>query len=507
MRIRISKTTRIWIYGAGDTGLKCASALITCGCNVAGFIDAKKEGRFGTFLLNCYKLDKMDKELFNPNSEVVVVCIANGMIHSEIATSLDSIGFRYILYLPMNCPISKGKKRKITRTFNKVLIGDIDDKEVFDYEETSVPDYNKEDSIFDEEDDRVSVYMNSEILYVERFCEENKENFHGNMDLYDTPILSYRGYLQSFDFFATDTDELDHFWETFESEYNDEDSQKEIVNRNKLYSVYESEIDKGLGFFEDAAPAAERNDYGYYNLVGGHHRTMYLLSKGYRCIPVILSRNDYIKWFNRDCFEQMKSFNISNGVLRTIVPIPHPAFSAIPSLRERHGRTILEAVYNYLSDKGFVNCSVLDVSPFEGYFARALARKNQRASKVRIYSKERYDSIYHDSGFFINGYLERLFILIYTPGVSIERNSDTDEEGKKNNAEYDTVFMPGLILNSGNEKIIKSLMLSCRHFIFWESKSVEDVKFLHDSCGLYNTKCIHSEMIEGIKYDFCVSEI
>lgn len=130
MRLRLNGETEIWVYGAGKVGLKCAKALLENDCKLFGLIDQSVQGPDVFPPLMCYKLRELSLKTDRKNA-AVIICLADGMLHSEVAAALSLKGFHYILYLPMECPLSQKKKRIITETYNSFLHGCWTEKEGF----------------------------------------------------------------------------------------------------------------------------------------------------------------------------------------------------------------------------------------------------------------------------------------------------------------------------------------------------------------------------------------
>ena len=82
--MKICKDTKFVLYGAGEIGQKSCLALKKSGYSVLGAVDAHKQGEHIIEGIVTYKFDTASFEV-HKEEVVVIICLANGMIHKEVA--------------------------------------------------------------------------------------------------------------------------------------------------------------------------------------------------------------------------------------------------------------------------------------------------------------------------------------------------------------------------------------------------------------------------------------
>ena len=51
-----------------------------------------------------------------------------------------------------------------------------------------------------------------------------------------------------------------------------------------------------MNFFTDSPSLCSWNESGHFNMYDGLHRALYLVSKGYKEVPIAVSREDFDKY-------------------------------------------------------------------------------------------------------------------------------------------------------------------------------------------------------------------
>jgi len=149
---------------------------------------------------------------------------------------------------------------------------------------------------------------------------------------------------------------------------------QKLQEREQLYRLYQGQLNFGMEFFIETAPHAMWNERGYFNIVGGHHRTTFLYSQDNTYIPLKISRADYQSWSNTPALERFSAYLDTNKTAPFCTPIEHPAYMNLNPPFETEGKTIQSAIYELLSSTPFDNTATLDVSGYDGYFARNMCR-------------------------------------------------------------------------------------------------------------------------------------
>lgn len=370
------KSTTILLYGAGEIGAGCAQKLIDNGYQVTGFIDRKKSGVEPVSRIPIYQfgIDRIDVV---KSDCIVIICLADGLQHKDVALGLLEKGYRYILCLPMNLPIPPEKKTQSCVRYNLALDGLLQELgEIDDFGTYLTCKLECEEAILMQLGEMYITWVREECLFTEweRLWRGDKSKTHGTEDGQNINIAAYTEFQQLFWYLDGESSTCEEYWKCYKLDRTPEEKEEMVKSREKLMRSYEREYAFGMDFFIASAASAVWNDKGYWNLHGGHHRTCYLHQRGHVLFPVRVHKDEFELWCNREKLDAVKRYLSKHHISKTAVPVPHPAFVNFEAERELRGDTILGAVLRFLRGKIHPATSVLDCSFMEGYFARNLAR-------------------------------------------------------------------------------------------------------------------------------------
>ena len=274
-------------------------------------------------------------------------------------------------------------KRQLTRLYNKAISASASlcGSEIKEYESYILPSIEIENGVIEKNDECVTAWVGLEMLFTEsvNLWKGDITKVHSTMAFMDKNIASNNAIVALFDYFAG-ADKDNRYFEITNIVRTEEEKEKELYQREALFRVYLKEYDKGLNFFVDSAPLVVWNPKGYFNLYGGHHRTMFLLHKKHNYFPVKIEAEAFDRWCNITIFKKLKKYIYENKVDVLYAPIPHPGFMSFPSEYEFGPETRIKSVFNFFSEIDVKNMSVLDCSNDEGYFARNMDRIGARSS-------------------------------------------------------------------------------------------------------------------------------
>ena len=374
----------ICIYGAGEVGQNFAVRSRQQGYKAIAFFDCKLVGKHcnGLPVLNYTSPlpDNLDK------SEVVtVICLADGMEHVAIAEALYSAGFSYFVLLPMGLPVTKRRAYALTRLYNQVLeVRKNLTVLVADYGSLRTPNLDPEHAILRRDEERLTVLMDATIVFSEDYSiwKGDITKVHGDARYSDVNIIICDFCFPLFAYLSGSTASHEQYLAVFKN--NLEGLQLNIAKRNRLFDLYCRELDRGLDFFIESAASAEWSPKGYFNLVGGHHRTSFLVFREHKLLPLRISEADFARWCNHAYLKKIRDELSANPVQSLYAPVPHPAFQTFPARRESRLPSIYSALYRYLGVDGLAGKNVFDLCDDEGYFARLLYRL--KAGTVTAYA-------------------------------------------------------------------------------------------------------------------------
>jgi hypothetical protein len=379
--IIFNSSTPIIIYGAGEIGTNLGLKLIENNYNLIGFLDIKRDGIEINTKKHIYKFGT-ESESYNNCNCVVIICLADGMQHKNVAEMLYSNGYRYIICLPMQMGIDRLTKNKLSMMYNWVLEGDfvlVDRIENFGiYLQRQLC---CEDSVINKYNGIYTVWLREECLYTEsiELWKGDISKVYTRLDIQNINISAFDEYRDLFKYFRGQISDCDKYWRTSIKERTEEEKQHEIKSREALFRAYEREYALGLEFFISGAPDVVWNDNGYWNLHGGHHRIIFLQQRGHVIFPVKMIETEFEYWCNRKKFDEIRKYISDHKISKTVVPIPHPGFINFESERELCGDTILSTIYRYIRKhvKADSEFDILDCSHMDGYFARNFARRKK----------------------------------------------------------------------------------------------------------------------------------
>lgn len=382
------------IYGGGEVGNNCFQALSDSGYKVAYALDKNKCGDNVIIGTHTYKLGVIPKEICK-EEHIVIVCLADGMAHKYVADSLYEEGYRYIVFLPMQHCLKDSTKRELTRKYNAFMHGysSVLQEMVFDYGEYYFPDLSNDNAIIRYDEKTFTVWCGLEMLFSEslELWKGDKTKIFTKSKYKDKHIALNNPCKVLFDYFGMKNKSYEKYFFSKKKDITEEEKNKQLMEREKLYHVFKSEHNKGLDFFIDGAPLAVWNPKKYWNLVGGHHRTLYLLYEGHSIFPVKVSKEEFNIWSNEKHYKELEKYIRVNKIVSFYAPLPHPAFINFPSKHENNGKTKMEAVAQFLADEDIAQVSVLDCMEDEGYFARIMVRMGVIKSVFRSNCKEQLE--------------------------------------------------------------------------------------------------------------------
>ena len=377
--VNITKQTPIFIYGGGEQGNIVANKLKSQGYNVFAGLDRYKSGKHIINNIFTYTLGS-EPDFAEKKEGIVIICLANGLLHKTVADQLYQAGYRYIVFLPLEYNLCTKMKEQLTNQYNIITnpITEVDEINIiYNYEKYKTFDFQCTNAILEEDKDYVTVLINLEILHSVSYdlCEGDKTKIFSKPEYRDINIAQHP-YNDLYSFFNVESDSLHRYFGTLELKREEDEKREELNKRENLYRIFKTELQKGMNFFVSSAPMVVMNPKGYFNLAQGHHRTLFLLNEQYTLFPVKMKINDFKVWCNNKVYEELKNWILEKGIEKTYAPIPHPGMLDFLAEHERFGRTRMQKILNTIKD--ISGRTVLEYGPTEGYFSRVLVRAGAR---------------------------------------------------------------------------------------------------------------------------------
>ncbi len=482
----VTTHTPIVIYGAGEVGCLCAEALLEKEFNVIAALDMKKENEELVKNVWIYKFGNEPFTIDEREKMLVIVCLADGMLHKNVADKLFEKGYKYISFLPMRHSICMKKKSELTSIYNKILVAseDLEEITIEAYDTFYYPELQPSDCVLNETQEGYTVYMPMEMLFSESLdlWKGDKSKLFAKEEYRDRNIGAQYRNENLWDYFALQADNCEEYFNGFRVKKTEEERQKELEKREALYNVFQKEYNGGLEFFIQGAPYVVWNPKKYFNLVGGHHRTTFLLSKDHSLFPVRISKTDFETWYNIEKYKELMCFFKENKIEKTYAPVPHPALISFPSECEYTGKNKLRAVLKFFGLQSLQEYSVLDISEGEGYFARNMLRCGAKSAE---YSTKNA----------VNLELTRkINDLLYVDNVRTKLE-DNDL------AAFDLVFFMdeanGISEKTDGEQLVENLSKITKAYLFCEVNNNKDKEYVFKNGGFSEYEEIHKEYRKG----------
>ena len=494
MNKRISKKTPFILYGGGEVGNNCYRSLTEQGYHVAFALDKNKCGEHIINGIYTYKLGTEPKKI-KKSDFIIIICLANGMIHKAVADELYGLGYVYIVFLPLNYCIPDEQKHKLLKLYNHVLLAEpeMEGKAIFEYCQYAFPNIHIENSIIRRTSKHIIVWMRAEILFSENLelWEGDKSKIFIKAEYEDRNILCAHPCEDLFDFFALKAKSSDSYFDSKKEQYSQAAKEKELGQREEVYRLFEREHQIGMNFFIDGAPQVVWNANAYCNLVGGHHRTLYLLHKGHNLFPVRMKYSDFDIWCNTDVYQELEEYIYLHQIKQFYAPLPHPGFLNFPVQWEDTERSKLADTLRFLADINLTDMTILDCSSDEGYFARNLDRVGAKKTV------------------FLNDNLQQLELTDIFNRL-LYRNNVIIKEGKveefRDNMKFDIIFSLGEIdvKDVDTKSHITFLGALCSQYLFMETTRPEEIIYIQKCTKFNNYTCIHREYRNGQTWELGV---
>lgn len=485
----IKPATEFIIYGAGDVGKRFAIGLQARGFSVIGVLDQYKEGKDLIPGIRIYRLG------FEPTWEkereeaVIIIALADGMQHKSVADTLFLSRYKHIVFLPMEYCIPDQQKRDMTRLYNKILSypSEILGEEVICYECYMDNDLDIRNVIIREQKDSLVVWMGIELLFSEtvEMWRGDKTKITSKNEIKDKPIIFDDVHENIFSYFGLKSETPTRYFEGCKKEYTSHEKQEIINKREILYRLYQSEYNRGMNFFIEAAPHVMWNERNYFNLDGGHHRTMFLLHSGHTVFPVIVKKKDFERWCNYDTYRKFTAFIKEKKIKKLYAPLPHPGMLNFPVECEIFGEIKLKSIMYFIAHLKVNDMRILDCSGGQAYYARNMERIGV---KEAVYIDDSCENI--ELALLMNK-------LLYREGVIVRQGNINEILSE---AKYDIVFAMDYcsekLMCLENEILFVLKKLTKKYLIveLWDEK---EITFLLSQDGLKMTTMLHKEYRNG----------
>ena len=313
-----NRELKIFLYGVNRYSQELADTLRDSDFQVSAYIDRRAKELKNINGVDVYEMKSVFSDI--SNKICVIIMLQNAMQHDEIAKELFDKGVEKIIFVPMLLNYNKVYANDLRRIYNRILLGDLEEIEV-PYYRMLVQDseLKLDETFYIESKNYITLSVSADILYT-TIKEVNPYA--------DIPLVAFKPYDQMFRYFlAEGAGDVKEYLEkygvnscNYTHSFTDDDI---ILQREMLYEIWNEHFQEGIDFFVSSAPLARWNSKGYFNLMEGQHRTLFLIKKGIYYLPVQISREDYERWKNISIADEIKG---DEKVINAKCPIHNPYF-------------------------------------------------------------------------------------------------------------------------------------------------------------------------------------
>ena len=361
----ISKDGWYYIYGYTALGRRIALLLRRNGYRVDGFVDqnarALQNGSKEHIL--CLEDNKIDTTCI-----IIISCQSIATQH-QVAEYLYGKGYSRLIFMAAGKNFEKKYAEAIRNVWEDLNSGVLPDCKI-------LPTYDKlspqvsEEFLLRDRGESVVIWIPVELLYTKTAEESVKEfqergilnelNLNRIEGTNNEPVVCSETLTAFFDFMLCNRGSCMDYIKMYAG-FAGRDIKRHIQDRMSVLQVWDDELEQGVGYFIDAAASVKWNPKGYFNMLDGAHRSMYLYYRGYTKIPVAMKREDYEQYLHA---EVAKYFTTFSGKFT----LPHPLFyQELFSKKERSHLCV--ALLKYLKRVEWKKDGFLDLEGRDGYLA------------------------------------------------------------------------------------------------------------------------------------------
>lgn len=386
-----SKDLQIILYGVNHASEEIYESLTKAGFTVTAYFDRRYEELREKCSVPVYGLEKHPFAALDKTNFCVVIMLQNAMQHEAIAMEFLRQGFHKILFAPMKSRLEERAALIFRCQYNMLMAGQFQMLgEIPLLEETILqPETGSVYAIIRDERNFKIVWCPAELVYTNsaRVCKTPESLRYANI-----PLVSLVPYVRMFDYLQGNGEEprqyLDEYGVNSCKYMNSLTDAAVVRQRSELLSIYQNALNKGMDFFISSAPPAEFSpQFGVFNLLDGHHRSLFLVMREFRYIPIRISQSDFRQW-NCTCEDtELKSYLDHNGKR---FPILHPRYHKVNEAADRNDLLQLESIQKYLSGGQSTRRQLLkgkrtlDLSGTFGYYARNALRMRAESSAIYV---------------------------------------------------------------------------------------------------------------------------
>jgi len=300
-KYQLDKNSQVILYGAATTGAILYRCFSEHGYRVAAFIDQRADEEDTYYGRPVFSLQEAENWFSKQPEAIAVVAVKNVFEHEKIAKELWRMGCNKIVFRPYAVVSGGGEKLDdiLNQAYDEILEGKFKCElyRINGFDQLLLKD---QAIIVEDENEDGDVVANIPVYDVWTDDYGDKDIIWGNI-----PCLGLTPHIGLFRLFQGEENEdyeeyikfcrqaaersggitTSHKWEN--SVYK---------NRLDVFNHMQSAWEHNREFFIQNAVKAVYHEKGYFNIVSGKHRVVFLIVMGKQYIPLRVRKSDYRKW-------------------------------------------------------------------------------------------------------------------------------------------------------------------------------------------------------------------
>ena len=465
---------KVLIYGAGSVGKVVSDTLDKAEIVIAAYIDKRANVIQESNNRPVFAPNQLDEVIKDKDNYVIIITIRNVFEHSSLAEYFASIGFNNIIYKPIT--ILRGNKNEVQDSINQAY-EQITGKFIVPQDEISC--YEKEDfaicdfALQKEFEDDILVKLPAELLFSNtnlKIPVWSCQNFYSNyiaVDLYEAFGNAHYGQM---------LDKVNQYVDRFALPgakvmgVNTDGNWRQLIidSRQKVYYEMEYKLWMDFDFFvQNSTKVGLRTGKGFELIASGKNRVSFLISKGYRYIPVRISKEEYQEYINIDAVDKIANY-FNTTSIEIFAPIPHPFFYRIDTVAPDYPIECVKPIARFLAEQVYLEngkysfgkyCLAIGVND-EGYMSRYFKMLGYGVYRI-LKSNQEFCTMLDTMFYYVSGDFHRNDTSFYCSIISGEMMDDVAEELIRRTNKF-------LVIISSPEHEERSLLVNKLEFDLYE---------------------------------------
>lgn len=382
---------RVLIWGTGKLTKKYMQYEYFTNCEIIGFVDSyKKDAFFMEYpVYEPSEITLLDYEylivcVVKYNSEILQTCIKEGIDLRKVFLASGKTNYEGELSKYSGQLLNKDEVVSVFPILCKEL-EERQEREKYIHSFDIDKELTESATIYQLDDQHIVVWIPIELLFSQRTEDNIIDKCTDEWKLHnsrwaDLPMIMFEPHKSLYAFFLYGLEYPNNYCKWFQKIYTTRGlfsgytNEMLIEKRLREFRIMQGELNKGMFFFIEHPAKAKWNPKGYFNLLDGHHRTMFLYSSGLTRIPVQITRNDYDMWCNKEMAVSVHEIIKKQKRKEFYQPILNPYYLDLNSYREGYAKSRYHYIMEYFGSQRLTDKKVIDIGANLGYMGQAFAR-------------------------------------------------------------------------------------------------------------------------------------